>query len=143
MNIDGQATNVFLTAHNALNRCALVPLLNRAILTQRFRVSSYSESTVDFMVKPNGLLVTVSFIDYSTSTPVLSTWSSTTALVTFRLGKLISGKVSRLYAFSVYPDQTSLPSSATGVTTGSQEVCSSRSSRTKDNPPQFSCAHHR
>src|ERR1700733_5390063 len=95
------------------------------------------------MVKPNGLLVTVSFIDYSTSTSVLSTWSSTTALVTFRLGKLISGKVSRLYAFSVYPDQTSLPSSATGVTTGSQEVCSSRSSRTKDNPPHFPRAHHR
>jgi len=95
------------------------------------------------MVKPNGLLVTVSFTGYPASTPVLSTWSSSTALHTFRLGKLISGKVSRLYAFSVYPDQTSLPSSATGVTTGSQEVCSSRSSRTKDNPPQFSCAHHR
>src|SRR5665213_155542 len=123
-------------AHNAtaVRSCQL--LLLAQILTN-------SEPTVNYMVKPNGLLVTVSFIDYSTSTSVLSTWSSSTALVTFRLGKLISGKVSRLYAFSVYPDQTSLPSSATGVTTGSQEVCSSRSSRTRDNPPQFSCAHHR
>ena len=103
----------------------------------------YSESTVDFMVKPNGLLVTVSFTHYCASTSVLSTWWSTTALLTLRLGDLISRKVSRLYAFSAYPDQTSLPSSATGVTTGSQEVCSSRSSRTKDNPSQISCAHHR
>ena len=59
------------------------------------------------------------------------------------MGELISRKVSRLYAFSAYPDQTSLPSYATGVTTGSQEVCSSRSSRTKDNPSQISYAHHR
>src|SRR5262247_751823 len=93
------------------------------------------------MVKPNGLLVTVSSTSYPAYTSVLSTWSSSTALLSFRLGDLISRKVSRLYAFSVYPDQTSLPSSATGVTTGSQEVCSSRSSRTKDNPSQISCAH--
>ena len=98
---------------------------------------------VNSMVKPNGRLVLVSYAHHCASTSSLSTRSSSTALHTFRLGKLISGKVSRLYAFSVYPDQTSLPSSATGVTTGSQEVCSSRSSRTKDNPPQFSCAHHR
>src|SRR5689334_2239844 len=44
-----------------------------------------------------------------------------------RLGNLISMKVSRLYAFSAYPDQTALPSYATGVTTGSQEVCSGQS----------------
>src|ERR1700741_4389756 len=86
------------------------------------------------MVKPNGLLVTVSSTHYCAYTSVLSTWSSSTALLTLRLGDLISRKVSRLYAFSVYPDQTSLPSYATGVTTGSQEVCSSRSSRTRDNP---------
>jgi len=34
------------------------------------------------------------------------------------LGNLILGKVSRLYAFSAYPDRISLPSYATGVTTG-------------------------
>ena len=95
------------------------------------------------MVKPNGLLVTVSFTYCYASTSVLSTWSSSTALLSFRLGDLISGKVSRLYAFSAYPDPTSLPSYATGVTTGSQEVGSSRSSRTKDKPSQISCAHIR
>src|SRR5579863_8573469 len=93
------------------------------------------------MVKPNGLLVTVSSTHYCASTSVLSTWSSSTALLSFRLGDLISRRVSRLYAFSVYPDPTSLPSYATGVTTGSQEVGSSRSSRTKDKPSQISCAH--
>src|SRR6266498_3629229 len=40
----------------------------------------------------------------------------------FALGDLILRKVSRLYAFSAYPDRTSLPCYATGVTTGSQEV---------------------
>ena len=59
------------------------------------------------------------------------------------LGDLILGKVSRLYAFSAYPNRTSLPSHATGVTTGTQEVRSSRSSRTKDKPLQISYAHHR
>ena len=33
-------------------------------------------------------------------------------------GDLILWRVSRLYAFSVYPNRTSLPSYATGVTTG-------------------------
>ena len=94
------------------------------------------------MVKPNELLVTVSSTHYCAYTSVLSTWSSFTALQ-LSLGDLILGKVSRLYAFSAYPDQTSLPSYATGVTTGSQEVCSPRSSRTKGKPPQISCAHHR
>src|SRR5580700_11272832 len=60
------------------------------------------------MVKPNGLLVTVSSACCHTYTSVLSTWSSSTALLSFRLGNLISRKVSRLYAFSAYPDQTSL-----------------------------------
>ena len=100
-------------------------------------------SKIDFMVKPNGLLVLVSSTYYYAYTSSLSTWSSSTALQSFRLGDLILGKVSRLYAFSAYPNQTSLPCDATGVTTGSQEVCSSRSSRTKDKPLQISCAHHR
>jgi len=39
------------------------------------------------------------------------------------------GKVSRLYAFSAYPDRISLPSYATGVTTGTQEIRPLRSSR--------------
>ncbi len=47
------------------------------------------------------------------------------------LGDLILRKVSRLYAFSAYPDRTSLPSYAPGGTTGTQEVRSPRSSRTK------------
>ncbi len=61
----------------------------------------------------------------------------------YNLGDLILGKVSRLYAFSVYPDRISLPSCATGVTTGTQEIRSPRSSRTKGKPPQISYAHHR
>src|SRR5579862_5930566 len=48
-----------------------------------------------------------------------------------------------LYAFSVYPDRTSLPSDAAGATTGSQEVRPPRSSRTKGRPLQISYAHHR
>ena len=99
--------------------------------------------TINFMVKPNEQLVTVSSTYYYASTSVLSNRLSSCALHTFRLGDLILGKVSRLYAFSVYPNRTSLPSYATGVTTGSQEVRSSRSSRTKDKPPQISYAHHR
>ena len=95
------------------------------------------------MVKPNGLLVPVSSTYYYAYTSGLSTWSSTTALLTFRLGDLILGKVSRLYAFSAYPDRSSLPSYATGVTTGTQELRPPRSSRTKGRPPQISYAHHR
>jgi hypothetical protein len=59
------------------------------------------------------------------------------------LGDHILRRASRLDAFSVYHFQTSLPSRATGVTAGTQEVCSSRSSRTKDNPSQISYAHTR
>jgi hypothetical protein len=98
---------------------------------------------VEIMVKPNGQLVTVSSTHYCAYTSVLSNWSSTSALQSFRLGDLILGKVSRLYAFSVYPDRTSLPSGAPGGTTGSQEVRPPRSSRTKGRPPQISYAHHR
>src|ERR1044071_4054807 len=99
--------------------------------------------TINFMVKPSEQLVTVSSTCCHASTSVLSNRLSTCALVTFRLGDLILGKVSRLYAFSVYPDRTSLPSGAPGGTTGSQEVRSPRSSRTKGKPPQISYAHSR
>ncbi len=109
----------------------------------RKKCSNYAVSRVNFMVKPNGLLVAVSFMCCHTSTSALSTRSSSWALISLRLGHLILGKVSRLYAFSAYPDQTSLPSGATGVTTGSQEVCSAGSSRTTAKPLQMSYAHHR
>src|SRR6266581_1282014 len=59
------------------------------------------------------------------------------------LGDLILGRASRLYAFSGYHNRTSLPSRAFGKTTGTQEVRPSRSSRTKDSPPQISYAHSR
>jgi len=100
---------------------------------------------INFMVKPNGLLVTVSSTGYPAYTSVLSNWSSSSALSTLftGLGDLILGKASRLYAFSAYPDRTSLPSRAAGATTGSQEVRPLRSSRTKSRTPQISCAHHR
>src|SRR6202044_3941493 len=92
---------------------------------------------VNFMVKPNGLLVTVSSTHYCAYTSVLSTWWSSPALLRSftSLGDLILGKVSRLYAFSAFPDRTSLPSDAPGGTTGSQEVRPPRSSRTKGRPP--------
>ena len=98
---------------------------------------------VNFMVKPNGQLVTVSSTRHRAYTSVLSNRSSSCALVSLRLGYLILGKVSRLYAFSVYPNRTSLPSDAAGATTGSQEVRPPRSSRTKGRPLQISYAHHR
>ena len=50
---------------------------------------------------------------------------------------------SRLDAFSGYPIQTWLISSATGVTTDTPEVCSSRSSRTRASPAQPSRRPHR
>jgi hypothetical protein len=59
------------------------------------------------------------------------------------LGDLILRSVSRLYAFSVYRNRTSLTSRAIGMTAGIQEVRPSRSSRTKDRPSQISCAHNR
>jgi len=51
------------------------------------------------------------------------------------------GWASRLYAFSGYPVRTWLPGNAAGATTDTPAVRSSRSSRTKDNTPQVSCAH--
>jgi hypothetical protein len=55
---------------------------------------------------------------------------------------LILEQVSRLDAFSAYPNQTWLPSTAVGTTTGTPEVCPSQSSRTRESPPQISCAHN-
>src|SRR2546423_10879191 len=99
---------------------------------------------VNFMVKPNGRLVLVSCEHYWSSTSSLSNrWSSCALLAPYGLGDLILGSASRLYAFSVYHNRTSLPSYAIGMTAGTQEVRPSRSSRTKDRPPQISSAHTR
>ena len=57
------------------------------------------------------------------------------------MGSLISRWASRLDAFSGYPIQTWLISSAVGTTTDTPEVCSSRSSRTRDDSSQASSAH--
>ena len=57
------------------------------------------------------------------------------------MGALISRWASRLDAFSGYPIQTWLISSAVGTTTDTPEVCSSRSSRTRDDSSQASSAH--
>ena len=94
---------------------------------------------VNSMDKPNGRLVLVSFTRCHAFTPSLSTRWSFWALQ----GDLILGRASRLYAFSGYHNRTSLPSRALGRTTGTQEVRPSRSSRTKDSPPQISYAHSR
>ena len=69
----------------------------------------------------------------------LSTSSSTTALQ----GGLISGRVSRLDAFSAYPVRTRLPGRAPGGATGSPSVRPTRSSRTKVRTPQASDARNR
>src|SRR6202789_4490253 len=99
---------------------------------------------VNSMDKPNGRLVLVSYPHYYASTSSLSTrWSSWALRDPFGLGDLILGRASRLYAFSGYHNRTSLPSRAIGMTTGTQEVRPSRSSRTKDSPPQISYAHSR
>jgi len=55
-------------------------------------------------------------------------------------GGFISRRASRLDAFSGYPFQTWQTSRAPGGTTGTPEVCPSRSSRTRDSPSQASCA---
>src|SRR5271155_3341816 len=101
--------------------------------------SVYLLRGVNSMDKPNGRLVLVSYMHYCTSTSSLSTRWSSWALQ----GNLILERASRLYAFSGYHNRTSLPSRAFGKTTGTQEVRPSRSSRTKDSPPQISYAHSR
>src|SRR5439155_26935631 len=60
-----------------------------------------------------------------------------------RAGGLISRRVSRLYAFSVYPGRTWLPSAAPSGTTGTPEVRPSQSSRTREKAAQVSSAHDR
>jgi hypothetical protein len=57
------------------------------------------------------------------------------------VGDLILESASRLDAFSAYPHRTWLPGVATGVTTGTLAVRSTRSSRTRVNSPQVSYAH--
>jgi hypothetical protein len=99
---------------------------------------------VNFMVKPNGRLVLVSYAHRCASTSsLLNRWSSCALHYPFGLGDLILGSASRLYAFSGYHNRTSLPSHAVGTTAGTQEVRPSRSSRTKDRPSQISYAHTR
>ena len=52
----------------------------------------------------------------------------------------ISGRASRLDAFSVYPFRTQLPGRALGRTTGTPLVRPLRSSRTRSSLPHVSCA---
>ena len=66
------------------------------------------------------LLVSVSSIHHCTYTSDLSPCSLQGVLLTCVMGYLILRRISRLDAFSVYSIQTSLPSCATGVTTGAQ-----------------------
>lgn len=108
-------------------------------LTRLVRRASAILRGVNSMDKPNGRLVLVSFTHHCAFTPSLSTRWSFWALQ----GDLILERASRLYAFSGYHNRTSLPSHALGRTTGTQEVRPSRSSRTKDSPPQISYAHSR
>src|SRR3954471_23774700 len=54
------------------------------------------------------------------------------------VGDLISGRASRLDAFSAYPFRRSQTSRALGRTTGTRELRPSRSSRTRDSLPQIS-----
>ena len=90
-------------------------------------------------IKPIERLVLVSSARCRACTSSLSTWSSSTALE----GVLVSRGVSRLDAFSGYPDRTELPCTAAGATTGPPEVRPSRSSRTRDRSSQNSCTHGR
>jgi len=59
------------------------------------------------------------------------------------VGDLVWERASRLDAFSAYPNRTWLPSHAPGGTTGTPAVRPSRSSRTRDGPPQISCTRGR
>ena len=122
--------------------CILV--IHYTAVSSRMYLGSDLLRRVNFMVKPNGRLVLVSYTHYCASTSSLSTrWSSWALLYPFGLGDLILRSASRLYAFSGYHNRTSLPSRAFGKTTGTQEVRPSRSSRTKDRPSQISYAHSR
>jgi hypothetical protein len=94
-------------------------------------------------VRPNvRLLVPVRSGGRPPCTSGLSTRSSAGSLHLTN-GALISGGVSRLYAFSVYPIHTWLPGGAASATTGTPEVCPSQSSRTREEAPRGSCARSR
>jgi hypothetical protein len=67
-----------------------------------FRLSRRRRASRMRVIKPNELLVPVSFMRCRTSTPGLSTWWSSTALQ----GEIVSRWVSRLDAFSGYPVRT-------------------------------------
>ena len=58
----------------------------------------------------------------------------------FHMRNFISGWVSRLDAFSVYPFRTQLPGSTAGAITGTPSVRPLRSSRTKSRSLHVSCA---
>ena len=121
--------------------CSIIELITTKLIgfTRLVRRASAELRGVNSMDKPNGRLVLVSFTHCCAFTPSLSTRWSFWALQ----GDLILERASRLYAFSGYHNRTSLPSRALGRTTGKQEVRPSRSSRTKDSPPQISYAHSR
>src|ERR1700747_855162 len=121
-----------------------MPQLNSIEITTWRLKAGWPSRQVNFMVKPNGRLVLVSARHYCPYTSSLSNrWSSCALLHPFGLGDLILWSASRLYAFSGYHNRTSLPSCAIGMTTGTQEVRPSRSSRTKDRSTQISYAHTR
>ena len=65
--------------------CAELSMGNYLVAADRLGLAAVSHCifTVNFMVKPNGLLVTVSSTYYYAYTSVLSTWSSTTALQSY------------------------------------------------------------
>ena len=107
----------------------------------KFIIDRKSEEV--FKNKSHGVLVLVSFTPHGASTSNLSTGWSSPPLQDLRRGELILRLASRLDAFSGYPFRAWLPCYATGVTTGSLGARSSRSSRTRDKPSQFSCAHRR
>ena len=140
-------TRTAIWRHKNLLRVYLndTKLIGRTRLVRRTSANNCRRSRgallrgVNSMDKPNGRLVLVSFTHYCAFTPSLSTRWSFWALQ----GDLILERASRLYAFSGYHNRTSLPSRALGRTTGTQEVRPSRSSRTKDSPPQISYAHSR
>ena len=57
------------------------------------------------------------------------------------MGNLVSGKASRLDAFSGYPNRRSLLSYATGAATDTRALRPCRSSRTRHSSPQIPNAH--
>ena len=86
------------------------------------------------------LLVLLRLMHYYTSTCNLSPRSLQGDLLTFVMRYLILRWASHLYAFSVYPIGTWLPSYASGDTTGAPAVPPPRSSRTRGSSSQISYA---